>query len=93
MFKPYAPAKIGNANRATPLPVALAAEELDACFVVKDGSAQKLVYRYYEDEPGRRSTAKLLTEDEARRIAENSARLPELRRQNTNPADRTRTTD
>jgi hypothetical protein len=36
---------------------------------VKDGGGQKLAYIYYEEEPGRRSSAKLLTKDEARRIA------------------------
>jgi hypothetical protein len=39
-------------------------EELDACFVVRDHAGQKLAYVYFEDKPGRRSAAKLLTRDE-----------------------------
>ena len=53
-------------------------EDIGACFVVKDSGGQKLAYVYYEEEAGRRSTAKMLSRDEARRIAANVAKLPEL---------------
>jgi hypothetical protein len=57
-----------------PLPAA-PLKNKDACFVVRDHSRQALAYVYFEDEPGRRAAAKLLSKDEARRIAANIAKL------------------
>jgi hypothetical protein len=41
-------------------------EEEPACFVVRDHNGQALAYVYFEEEPGRRLAAKLLSKDEAR---------------------------
>ena len=53
------------------------AEVTPNCFIVRDTNGQALSYVYYDSEPGRRSAAKLLSEDEARRIAANIAKLPD----------------
>ena len=45
---------------------------------MRDHGGQALAYVYFEEEPGRRSAAKLLSKDEARRIAANIAKLPKL---------------
>jgi hypothetical protein len=58
-----------TARRHFPPPWSI--EDNGACFIVRDHNRQALAYVYYEDEPGRRSAAGLLTRDEARRIAAN----------------------
>jgi Phage integrase family len=60
-------------------------EETQPCFIVRDHSGQALAFVYFEEEPGRRAAASLLTRDEARRIAAGIARLPELLRAEPKP--------
>ena len=51
-----------------------------ACFIVKDKNGHALSYVYFEQEPGRRAAANLPTHVDARRIAGNIAKQPELLR-------------
>ena len=53
-------------------------EDIGVAFKICDSNGQRLPYVYFEEELGRRSAAKLLSKDEARRIAMNIAKLPEL---------------
>jgi predicted secreted protein len=47
-------------------------------YVVRDANKQALVYLYFRDNEAEALQAKVLTKDEARRIAVNVARLPDL---------------
>ena len=47
-------------------------------FCIRDARGQALAYVYFEDESGRRMAMGRLTKDEARRIAANIAKLPDL---------------
>ena len=47
-------------------------------YVVRDADGQQIAYIYYSNDLDRRSAAKLLTKNEARRIAANVAKLPDL---------------
>ena len=50
-------------------------EDLASRFVVKDREGKQLAYINYEDNPNKRSTLKLLSRDEARRMAAAIAKL------------------
>jgi hypothetical protein len=54
------------------------ADKVSGGYVVRDASGQALAYLYGRETEADARQAKVLTNDEARRIAINVARLPEL---------------
>jgi hypothetical protein len=53
-------------------------EERAAALVVCDANGQALAHIFFEDKPPRRSAAKRLSKEDARSIAVNIAKLPDL---------------
>jgi hypothetical protein len=54
------------------------ADPMPGGYVVRDANGQALAFVYSRDSDSEERQAKVLTKDEARRIAVNVARLPEL---------------
>lgn len=52
--------------------------EVGEAFVIEDAIGTKLSYVYFEDDRTRRGFAKRLSKDDARRMAQQILRLPEL---------------
>jgi len=72
-----------KAMKARRFPPPWSAELQPNYYVVRDADRQQLAYIYFENDSDRRSAAKLLTKDEARRIAVNIVKLLELLQRET----------
>jgi hypothetical protein len=74
------PAALPSSPRMTSrrFPAPRYADKIPGGYVVRDANGQALAYLYSRDNEDEARQAKVLTKDEARRIAINMARLPEL---------------
>jgi hypothetical protein len=59
-------------------PLPWRADKIPGGYVVRDANGQAIAYIYSRENEAEARQAKVLTKDEARRIAINIARLPEL---------------
>ena len=75
---PHRSLEIKNQMPDRSFPPPWSVEEHSGYLVVRDHRGQGLAYIYYENELRPAISRKLLTKDEARRIAANVAKLPEL---------------
>ena len=67
-------------TRTRRFPPPWSVDDIGGCFVVKASNNRPLVFIYYGEGVARRSLARLLTRDAARRVAVGIAKLPELLR-------------
>jgi hypothetical protein len=65
-------------NGSRPIPTPWHADKMPGVYVVRDAKGQALAYLYSRDNEDEARRAKVLTVDEARRLAANIARLPEF---------------
>jgi hypothetical protein len=75
LFRPWSAAMVAGSRR---FPPPWRGDKMPGGYVVRDANGQSIAFIYSRDNPDEARQAKVLTADEARRIALNIARLPEL---------------